>query len=155
LREGKKKMSDGKNAGGSEKKELNRTEAKTVKDIAVDQILVERDALKEQVANLEKRLKDIEKERDELKTLRHDELKTSMGSQLVKLTNYDAEDINAMTLQEIAEKLETAKHVKGPSYKSIRFGAAAIDEGDQGYTVGDLSIVTEERRERARKMRGG
>ncbi len=53
----------------------------------MDQIIAERDALKEQVANLQKRLKDVTKERDELDKLRHDELKGSMGNELIKLAS--------------------------------------------------------------------
>jgi len=135
-------MPEDNRAGGSEEGQSDSADEskKTTKEIAVDQIIAERDALKEQVTNLQKRLKDVTKERNELDKLRHDELKGSMGNELIKLTNYDAEDIDAMTLQQIAEKLETARHVKGPSYKSIRFGAAAKEEENPRWTVGDLTL---------------
>lgn len=131
-------MSDDRNAGGSGQSDSFANNV-TVK-IAIDEILAENAVLKERISDLGNLNRTLKAKLDEAEKLISGELRAQMGSELRRISSYDSEDIDVMSLEEIQERLNTLRHAKAASYKSIRFLAAESQEGNKRWTVGDLTL---------------
>lgn len=139
-------MLDDKNAGGSDKSDSSTDKVAT--KIAIDEILAENAALKERISDLTNLNKTLKVKLDEAEELISDQLRAQMGNELRKISSYDIEDIDAMSLEEIQERLNTLRHAKAVSYKSIRFAPAESRAGNKLWTVGDLTLNAPWRRMR-------
>jgi len=141
------KGGSGSNTGGSPDVGADGVKSKTLKE-KMDALSAENVALKQELERTKNMLAEVTKELDEVNSVREAEEKENLISQILPLSNCKADQLAGKTSEQLKEMLANLKMAVLPKANSVRFGVMGLDISDRekGLTVGDLSVVTAEKR---------
>ena len=140
-------MPDDKNVGGSTD---SSTSTNVVAKIAYDGVLTELNALKEEKKVLQKTIEELTDQLKAANDILEGQTRAKLYGEILPRSKYTIEDLNPKTLEELQAIKVTLDQAKASTFKSVRFGAASVEEENARFTVGDLT-----KDEAWRKRRGG
>jgi len=114
----------------------------------MDQLLVENEQMRRVIAEKDSMIADLTKQLQEANNILEGQQKSKLINEILARSNFKMDDLMGKSiedLQNIRATLEQAVYLK---INSVRYGVVAADVSDRelGLTVGDLSIVTAQKR---------
>ena len=125
---------------------------KTAK-ISIDEALAENIALKKQIGDKDNTIAELTKQLKAANDVLESQQKAKLIGEILPRSSFTIEDLTNKSVEELQHIRMTLDQAKLPTYKNIRFGVVGtgdVQEREDGLTVGDLSLVTSERRKAGR-----
>ncbi|MDH5482637.1 MAG: hypothetical protein OEY22_07155 [Candidatus Bathyarchaeota archaeon] len=122
--------------------------------MSIDQALAENAALKTEVKDLKRTVGELAVQLKAANDVLEAQEKGKLIGEILPRSKFTIEDLAGKSLEELQRIRLTLDQAKLPTYKNIHLGShlgpVGADEGrDDGLTVGDLSVVTEQKRKAA------
>ena len=139
--------SDSSGAGDSLKGSEGAGKNKAAK-MTMDQALAENVALKMQISEKDALITDLTAQLQEANDVLESQEKQRLVSEILPRSSFKPDELAGKTIEELKSIRATLDQAKLPKVNSVRFGVMAADVSDRamGLTVGDLSVVTAEKR---------
>lgn len=123
---------------------------KTAK-ISIDLALAENIALKEELKDKNNTIAELTKQLKAANDVLESQTKAKLIGEILPRSSFTIEDLTGKSVEELQHIRMTLDQAKLPTYKNVRFaGIAGGDEKEDGLTVGDLSVVTQAKRNAGR-----
>jgi hypothetical protein len=125
---------------------------KSVK-MSMDQALAELEQIRKAIGEKDKLIGDLTSQLKDANEYINGERRSKKISEILARSDFRLEDLVNKTDEELNSVRASLDHAVPPKINSVRFGVMGADLSDRekGLTVGDLSVVTAEKR----KARGG
>jgi len=121
----------------------------TVK-MSIEQVVVENTALKLELKNIKNLVGDLTSKLKEANDVLEAQEKGKLIKQILPRSKFTIEDLAGKSIEDLLRIQLTLDQAKPATYKNIHVGPIEVDENqDEGLTVGDLSVVTEQKRKAA------
>ena len=116
--------------------------------MTMDQALAENVALKMQISEKDALITDLTAQLQEANDVLESQEKQRLVSEILPRSSFKPDELANKTIEELKSIRATLDQAKLPKVNSVRFGVMAADVSDRsmGLTVGDLSVVTAEKR---------
>jgi len=126
---------------------------KTAK-ISIDEALAELIAVKKKIEEKDNMIAELTKQLKAANDVLEAQQKAKLIGEILPRSSFTIEDLTQKSVEELQHIRMTLDQAKLPTYKNIRFGGVIgtgdVQEREDGLTVGDLSLVTAERRKAGR-----
>jgi DNA topoisomerase VI subunit B len=142
--------------GGSDKQEGEESGGKDQKNkyakMSMDQIIAENVAVSKERDALKSKVGELAEQLDEANKVLEGQEKQRLLGEILPRSTYKADELAGKTVEELKEIRATLDMAMPPKVNSVRVGVAGADLSDRerGLTVGDLSVVTAQKRKQAR-----
>jgi predicted nucleic acid-binding Zn-ribbon protein len=125
---------------------------KSVK-MSMDQALAELEQLRKSISEKDSLIADLTNQLKDANEYINDERRGKKISEILSRSDFKLEDLVNKTDEELDSTRASLDHAVPPKMNSVRFGVMGADLSDRekGLTVGDLSVVSAQKR----KARGG
>ena len=123
------------------------TKNKTAK-VSMDELLVENEQMRHVIAEKDSIIADLTKQLQEANNILEGQQKSKLISEIIGRSNFKMDDLIGKSVEDLQNIRATLEQAVYPKVNSVRYGVLAADVSDRelGLTVGDLSIVTAQKR---------
>jgi hypothetical protein len=131
------------------------TEGNKTAKISIDEALAENETLKKERENLQGTILELTEQLKAANDVLEGQEKAKLISDILSRSSFKLDELTGKKVEDLQQIRGTLDYATAPTFKPIRFGAVGGDVTDKekGLTVGDLSVVTAEKRKRATERR--
>jgi SepF-like predicted cell division protein (DUF552 family) len=119
--------------------------------MSMDQAYAEIENLRRVIAEKDPLIADLTRQLDEANKVLESQEKARLIGEIMPRSNFKMDDLVGKSAEELQQIRATLDYAMPPKVNSVRFGVQAADLSDRekGLTVGDMSIVTAQKRKEA------